>query len=149
MTFDPETFDADGMRTANVLLRKSGFVNTGRVLDGSSMAGRISVQGRELVVRFEDDEVRAPLPPFPPEVIAAGFQGDPFDCLAWTPVQATVFDRQAIAAVRLEIDWSWTLDPDARCYYEPGPDEEPFNEEVIGPGTGRYLVLAASPTRDD
>ena len=143
MEFDPETVDPDGLRTANRLLREGGFVNTGSVLDEAAIARRVAVEGRELVVRFENEEARAPLPPFPPDLIVAGFSGDPFECLAWIPVQATVFDRQAIAAVRLEIDWSWTQDPSSRCYHELGADEEPFNEEAVGPGTGSYLVLAA------
>jgi hypothetical protein len=141
MEFDPATVDADGIQAANRLLRDRGFVNAGTVLDEPTMARRVDIEGRELVVSFEDEKARTPLPPFPLELIAAGFDGDPFNCLSWIPVQVTVFEQQAIAAVRLEVDWSWSQDSNSRCYYELGPDEEPFNDELVGSGTGRYLVL--------
>ncbi len=144
--FDPATVNADGIAVANELLREDGYENVGTVLDPHALDSRITVLGREMIVNFGQRVARAPLPAFDPELIIDGFQGDPLECLAWLPTQITVFEREAIAAVRLEPIARWNQDPGSPCYQQLGPDDEPFNDEMVGPEAGRTVVVAAGMT---
>lgn len=141
--FDAATVDRDGIARANALLRQGGYQNIGVVLDGDAMEYRVTQIGGEIVVKLGEREARAPLPAFAPELVIDGFQGDPHDCLYWLPTQLTVFDREAIAVLRLQAIGDWNQDPGSRCYQLLGPDDEPMNDEVTGPGAGTYLVIAA------
>jgi len=145
--FDPAAVDDDGIAMANALLRQGGYENIGVVVpDGDEMEYRVRQIDGEIIVTLGQREARAPLPTFDPDLVVSGFRGDPPECLYWLPTQLTVFDREGIAAVRLEPIADWNQDPNSPCYQPLGPDGQPISDEIVGPDIGRTVVMAAGMT---
>lgn len=144
--FDPAMVDDEGVAMANALLRQGGYESIGVVLDGDPMEHRVTQFNGEIIVSLGQREARAPLPAFDPDLVVSGFRGDPPECLYWLSTQLTVFDREGIAAVRLEPIADWNQDPDSPCHQPLGPDGQPLSDEIIGPNVGHTVVMATGMT---